>query len=141
MEDSNSSTVTIGSQSTWTRAPANTAIHMDHIERFTHSANSRVTYTGAKQRTVNIMGNVTLTGQGGDVIRIGVARNGNTMNGVIVYSKVSLPAGTNRYEVLPLMSHARLDTGDDLALYIYNETGARNVTISGLNLIISEIGV
>lgn len=130
---------TISSSGVWYKAIANTSVHMEHIERFNHTEN-RLTYTGAKDRSFIINGKCSVTGTVGNTIRVGVAVNANTQTGVIVYSKVTMPAA-GRFEVVPLISHARLTTNDFVEIWVYNESAAQNINISDLSLIVSEIGV
>jgi hypothetical protein len=132
---------TISAPSTWYAANVYASgVPFSEVERFVIAQN-RLTYTGAKSRTVLINGTVTVTGTSTDIIRIGVALDGNTSAGAIIYSKVTLAAGVNRYEVLPLTSHARLSTNNYIELYVMNETAGRNVTLTDVNVLVTEIGV
>ncbi len=135
MHDGNTAT-TIAQANTWYKAVANT--ENDGSARFVAHANNQLVYQGISNRLVIIHGAVSLTGATGDEVQVACVINGNTALSLHTAATISLDT-TGRIIAFPINDHAHLSTGDILEVWVKNNSAARNVTLTNINIIATRV--
>ena len=101
-------------------------------QRFTHS-NNRLTYTGALSRTARVSVILGFTTGANDRVGVYIAKGGT----VISFSESYATANTaGRVESVSGQVIVSLATNDYIEVFVQNESGIRNITVTELSVII-----
>jgi len=111
---------------------AGTTTGQSVTQRFTHT-NNRLTYTGALTRTVRVSVIMGFTTGVNDRVGMYVAKN----NSVISFSEsYSTANAAGRVESVSGQTIVSLATNDYIEVFVQNESGIRNITVTELSVII-----
>ena len=101
-------------------------------QRFTHT-NNRLTYTGALTRTVRVSVILGFTTGANDRVGVYIAKGGT----VISFSESYATANAaGRVESVSGQTIVSLATNDYIEIFVQNESGIRNITVTELSVII-----
>jgi hypothetical protein len=99
-------------------------------DRFTHTSPNRITYDGRREFKANVSSVVSVSGSN-TTVALYLAKNGTLLD----RSKVAITtASAGQPRVISLVARAELVTNDFLELYLANEGGTGDITISTLDV-------
>lgn len=125
---SSSSATTVGSSSTWYEA-AGTFTLGASAKNYSKAANNRLQYDGTPTQLSLVVAHFTLScASSSQTLGVGVAKNGTVLTGADVRFYINA-TGTDTQSgcVVALTSAA---TGDYFGIWVRNDTGANNVTLT-----------
>lgn len=98
-------------------------------DRFTHTSPNRATYNGRRNFTEKVSATVSVSGSN-TTVALYAAKNGN----VLGRSKVAITtASAGQPRVVSITSRVEFEPGDYVELYLANEGGTGDITVSTLN--------
>ena len=133
----NATATTIATQNTFVKAAGTTIQGAGNSPKWTTATTNRLTYAGtiSTEFVITVVGAIQST-SGTATLGVAIAKNGT----VITESRISVrmiaanvPNGFSCQEVIESV------TGDFFEVFVTNETGTQNVTLSDLNVIITKI--
>lgn len=129
--EDNATATTITTVNTWTKVLGTTTAFADN-ESFTHS-NNRLTYTGTATKIFHMGASVNILSSDGADIKwsIGISKNGTHLTGS---RSVLNTASNTSYYSAAIQKFTTLATNDYVEIFVQNNTGTQNLTISDLNL-------
>lgn len=104
-------------------------------ERFTHSDN-KVVYDGGLPRIFNIHVNSSMSSSSSNILNLYAAKNGTVVSAP--YGAGTANSG-GRVENISLSFVVEMETDDYIEIFCSNETGANDITVENLNVIVSEL--
>lgn len=110
-----------------------TTINNSITGKFDNSVSNRSTYTGAFSRVLKVVAILSLTSNNNNVIGCYIVKNGTIINDSRVYGTTS---GSGRSENIVCQTLIELNQDDYIEIFIENNTGTNNITVSDLNVII-----
>jgi len=130
----NATATTIGSINVFVKA-AGTTTAGSFIEKFTHTDN-RLTYNGAFTGFYKVTAIVTLTSGNNNVVQLRVGVNGTT---AISSTSQATTSGAGKSENVTCGDIVSLSTNDYIEIFAANTTGANNITVSEINVILERL--
>ena len=130
-------TVGTGQQNIWRKASGTTTEGLGNSPKWTTATTNRLTYAGSvsTEFVITVVGSVFSTANG-VTIGVGIAENGSIQN----ESAVSVRTTTlNVPFSFALQDIIQVENGDYFEVWVRNETGTQNVTLSDVNVIIQKI--
>lgn len=116
----------IAANNTWTKALGTTLVG-SMMREFSMPSDGVIQYDGAEDRHFHIACSISTTSQGSNqVVRVAIAKNGTPLPG---WMRKKIGTGTDE-ESTALHADAMMSTGDQLAIYLMNETSAGNLTLT-----------
>ncbi len=133
----NATATTAITQNVYKKAAGTTTVGSGNSPKWTTATTNRLTYAGtiSTEFIISIVGSVTSTANNVN-IGVGIAKNGTiiTESRVTVRSSATgVPASFSCQEI------SEAATGDFYEVFVTNETGTQNVTVTDLNVIITKI--
>lgn len=134
MYDTTGGTITtISSTSVYYKVNANT--NNVHIKGFTHT-NGRLTKVGDEYNPIKAEGNISFQGTNNDEIHILFYINGSPIPSSLGTKVIS---GSGKGDTIPFHCLTDMNDGDYLEVYVANVSGARNVTLENMSVILTEM--
>lgn len=130
-------TIGAGNQNVWFKANGTTVVGLGNSPKWTTAVTNRLTYTGtvSTEFVITVVGSVSTTANG-VTIGVGIAENGS----IQAESSVSVRATTLGVPFsFALQDIIQVATGDYFEVFVRNETGTQNVTLSDVNVIIQKV--
>jgi hypothetical protein len=130
-------TVGAGQQNIWRKAAGTTIEGLGNSPKWTTAVTNRLTYTGSvtTEFVITVVGSVFSTANG-VTIGVGIAENGTIQN----ESAVSVRTTTlNQPFSFALQDIIQVANGDYFEVFVRNETGIQNITLSDVNVIIQKV--
>lgn len=129
--EGNATATTIAVGNTWYKA-AGTTTASANLQSYTMPANNRLTYSDTITRHAHIVGSASVEcGSNNQVCELSVYKNGAIVPGSTVEFKC-LSAGDPT--TIPIVAETPMSPTDYIEVYIKNETGANNLTVTYMNL-------
>lgn len=134
MYDTTGGTITtISSTGVYYKVNANT--NNVHIKGFTHT-NGRLTKVGDEYNPIKAEGNISFLGSNNDEIHILFYINGSPIPSSLGTKVIS---GSGKGDTIPFHCLTDMNDGDYLEVYVANISGARNVTLENMSIILTEM--
>ena len=112
-----------------------TGFNANREDRFTVSNDGRITYNGNVPRTFTVQASVSgTTDSGTATIFLKFAKNGVVDNSTQVSREYASTAVGN----VGLFGSIEMSSGDYIELYLYNDTGTQDYTVSDCHILITE---
>jgi hypothetical protein len=130
-------TIGAGNQNVWFKAAGTTIVGLGNSPKWTTAVTNRLTYAGSvtTEFVITIVGAISTTVSGA-TLGVGVAENG----AIQLESAVSVRTTTlNVPFSFSVQDIIQVSTGDYFEVFIRNETGTQNITLSDVNVIIQKI--
>jgi hypothetical protein len=130
-------TIGAGNQNVWFKANGTTIQGLGNSPKWTTAVTNRLTYVGSvtTEFVITIVGAISTTVSGA-TLGVGVAENG----AIQLESAVSVRTTTlNVPFSFSVQDIIQVSTGDYFEVFIRNETGTQNITLSDVNVIIQKI--
>jgi hypothetical protein len=130
-------TIGAGNQNVWFKANGTTIQGLGNSPKWTTAVTNRLTYVGSvtTEFVITIVGAVATTVSGA-TLGVGVAENG----AIQLESAVSVRTTTlNVPFSFSVQDIIQVSTGDYFEVFIRNETGTQNITLSDVNVIIQKV--
>ena len=124
---------TISSTGVYYKVNANTT--SNYTKGFIHT-NGRLTKVGDAYNPIKLEGNIAFQGSNNDEIHILFYKSGNPIP-CSLGTKVI--AGSGKGDTIPFHCMTDMVDGDYIEVYVSNQSGARDVTLENMNVIISEL--
>lgn len=130
----NSTETVINTVDTFVKVAGNTIAGVQ--ERFAMPVGGRMTYTGTKPRVFKVTADVSITG--GNNVETGLTFGVNGTPNTTYTTRLFLDAAGRSY-ANTVSTIIELDTNDYIELFIRNETGTTNFTVTDLSFMAHEI--
>lgn len=127
-------TTTISLSNTWYKLNSTTTEGYSQ-DGLTHT-NNRVTYGGATTKVFSATGIATVSGSNNDNIHFAFFKNGVLLPES--EQDVTLSSG-GKGAATPIQTLIQMSTNDYVEVWVKNSSGARNVTLDHLNVVISQV--
>ena len=130
-------TIGTGNQNVWFKGAGTTIQGLGNSPKWTTAVTNRLTYTGSvtTEFVITVVGSVQTTANG-VTIGVGVAENG----AIQLESAVSVRTTTlNVPFSFALQDIIQVSTGDFFEVWVRNESGTQNITLSDVNVIIQKV--
>lgn len=136
----NATATTVAAINTYYKVDGTTTAGPDN-SKFTHTSN-RMTYSGAIQRRVLVIATISFTAGANDVCRFGfyssvgaAVRTGSAMT-----ATASIPLGlSGRAESVTIQDVLTMANGDYLEVHAMNTTATANITVTDMNVTITQL--
>jgi hypothetical protein len=130
-------TIGAGNQNNWFKAAGTTTVGLGNSPKWTTAVTNRLTYAGSvtTEFVMTVVGSVQSTANG-VTIGVGIAENG------VIQSESAVSVRTTTLNVpfsFSLQDIIQVSTGNYFEVFVRNETGTQNVTLSDVNVIIQKI--
>jgi len=130
-------TIGAGNQNVWRKAAGTTTVGLGNSPKWDTSVTNRLTYTGSvtTEFVITVVGSIFTTTTN-VTLGVGVAENG----AIQVESAVSVRTPTASVPfAFSVQDIIQVATGDYFEIFVKNETGTTNVTLSDVNVIIQKV--
>jgi len=130
----NATATTIGAINTFVKVAGTTTVG-SFTEKFTHT-NNRLTYNGALTGFYKVTAIVTLTSGNNNLVQLRIAVNGTTS---APSTSQTTTSGAGKSENVSCSNIVSLSTNDYIEVFTANATGANNITVSEINVIVERL--
>lgn len=115
---------------------AGTTTETTITQRFTVSTSNRATYIGSLTRDFSIQGTFSLTSSNNNQVTTYIYKNGSVL---IESTSISTTNSGGRLEGGAIQCLVQLEENDYIEVWVENNTGANDITVEDLNLIIQAL--
>ncbi len=126
-------TTTISSTGVYYKVNANTTSNF--TKGFTHS-NGRLTKDGDGVNPFKLEGNIAFQGSNNDEIHVLFYKSGDAIPCSLGTKVIS---GSGKGDTIPFHCMTDMVDGDYIEVYVSNESGARDVTLENMNIMVTEL--
>lgn len=130
-------TVGAGQQNVWRKAAGTTIVGIGNSPKWTTATTNRLTYAGlvSADFVVTVVGAIATT-TAGITLTVGIAENGTVQDESAVSVRTvtaNIPFSFSAQDVIQVAN------GDYFEVWVRNEGGTQNITLSDLNVIITKV--
>jgi len=130
-------TIGTGNQNVWIKAAGTTVVGIGNSPKWTTAVTNRLTYAGSVTTdfVITVVGSISSVTQN-ITLGVGIAENGTIQNEAAVSVRCPTAAVPFAFSVQDVIQVA---TGDYFEVFVRNESGTNNCTLSDVNVIIQKV--